>query len=99
MTNPGQPVSAKYQLLFGPWDHGNQGASVDMNKLQLQWFDHWLKGMPTGITTCEMAMNDASCARLPSPGNMAARSTFNAFAAIGGRNQTKTPRMNSAAPR
>ncbi|MGI8680193.1 MAG: CocE/NonD family hydrolase [Jatrophihabitans sp.] len=46
---PGQPVSAKYQLLFGPWDHGNQGSGIDLNALQLQWFDQWLKGEDTGI--------------------------------------------------
>ncbi|MEO9108986.1 MAG: CocE/NonD family hydrolase, partial [Jatrophihabitantaceae bacterium] len=46
---PGQPVTSKYQLLFGPWDHGDEGAGIDLNALQLQWFDHWLKGEDTGI--------------------------------------------------
>lgn len=46
---PGQPVSSKYQLTFGPWDHGNEGAGLDLNALQLQWFDQWLKGEDTGI--------------------------------------------------
>ncbi|MEU5878830.1 CocE/NonD family hydrolase [Spirillospora sp. NPDC047279] len=47
---PGQPVSPKYQLLFGPWTHGDMGRGVDMNALQLRWFDHWLKGRDTGAT-------------------------------------------------
>jgi uncharacterized protein len=46
---PGQPVSGRYQLLYGPWDHSNQGSGADLTGLQLQWFDHWLKGRPTGI--------------------------------------------------
>jgi len=46
---PGQPVSSKYQLLFGPWDHGHQGDGQDINDIQLQWFDQWLKGENTGI--------------------------------------------------
>jgi putative CocE/NonD family hydrolase len=47
---PGQPVTSRYQLLTGPWDHGNQGAGIDLFALELQWFDHWLKGIDTGIT-------------------------------------------------
>ncbi|MBO2455629.1 CocE/NonD family hydrolase [Actinomadura barringtoniae] len=43
-------ASAKYQLLYGPWTHTSMGKDVDMTKLQLQWFDHWLKGRDTGIT-------------------------------------------------
>lgn len=47
---PGQRASAKYQLLTGPWTHGDLGSGVDLNKLQLRWFDQWLKGRDTGIT-------------------------------------------------
>ena len=46
---PDQPVSGRYQLLYGPWDHGNQGQGADLLRLQLRWFDHWLKGRSTGI--------------------------------------------------
>lgn len=46
---PGQPVDPRFQMLFGPWDHGNQGAGLDLNALQLRWFDRWLKGQATGI--------------------------------------------------
>lgn len=44
-----QPVSGKYQLLFGPWTHDDIGAGVGLNELQLRWFDQWLKGIDTGI--------------------------------------------------
>ncbi|MDQ2648881.1 MAG: CocE/NonD family hydrolase [Actinomycetota bacterium] len=45
----GQPVDGRFQLLYGPWHHGNQGEGVDLVTLQLRWFDHWLKGRDTGI--------------------------------------------------
>ncbi len=44
-----QPVSGRYQLLMGPWYHNNAGAGIDLNRLELAWFDHWLKGEATGI--------------------------------------------------
>lgn len=47
---PGQEVTGKYQLLTGPWDHGNQGSTVDLDAIQLRWFDHWLKGADNGVT-------------------------------------------------
>ena len=46
---PGQPVDPRFQLLYGPWTHGDQGSGIDLLRLQLQWFDHWLKGRDTGI--------------------------------------------------
>jgi len=46
---PGQAADSRFQLLFGPWDHGNQGEGADLLRRQLQWFDHWLKGADTGI--------------------------------------------------
>ena len=47
---PGQAVTGRYQLIDGPWEHLN-GSSVDMDVLQLAWFDQWLKGEQTGIDT------------------------------------------------
>lgn len=47
---PDQDVTGNYQLLTGPWDHGNQGSTVDLDALELRWFDHWLKGVDNGIT-------------------------------------------------
>lgn len=46
--SPGQPVTGRYQLIDGPWEHIN-GSSVDVDVLELEWFDTWLKGEPTGM--------------------------------------------------
>ena len=45
---PGQPTTGRYQLLVGPWEHIN-GSSVDVDPLELEWFDTWLKGEATGM--------------------------------------------------
>ena len=51
------------KLILGPWVHGpgninkqvagefdfGAAAAVDFNELRLPWFDHWLKGVDTGI--------------------------------------------------
>lgn len=44
----GQRVTGRYQLIDGPWEHLN-GSSVDVDQLELEWFDTWLKGEPTGM--------------------------------------------------
>jgi putative CocE/NonD family hydrolase len=45
---PGQRVTGRYQLIDGPWEHIN-GSSVDVDTLELEWFDTWLKGEHTGM--------------------------------------------------
>jgi putative CocE/NonD family hydrolase len=45
---PGQRVTGRYQLIDGPWEHIN-GSSVDVDPLELEWFDTWLKGERTGM--------------------------------------------------
>jgi putative CocE/NonD family hydrolase len=45
---PGQRVTGRYQLADGPWEHIN-GSSVDVDALELEWFDTWLKGERTGM--------------------------------------------------
>jgi uncharacterized protein len=45
---PGQRTTGRYQLIVGPWEHLN-GSSVDVDPLELEWFDTWLKGERTGI--------------------------------------------------
>jgi putative CocE/NonD family hydrolase len=55
--DPDQPVTPRYQLLWGPWDHGNQGAGLDLNRIELAWFDHWLKDADTGITDTTAPMH------------------------------------------
>ena len=47
-----QPVTGRYQLLYGPWYHLTATGSYpghDFYALQLAWFDRWLKNEPTGI--------------------------------------------------
>jgi putative CocE/NonD family hydrolase len=45
---PGQPTTGRYQLLDGPWEHIN-GSSVNVDPLELEWFDTWLKHEQTGM--------------------------------------------------
>ena len=45
-----QKLTSRYQLLMGPWYHVTAGDGIDMDRLHLQWFDQWLKGINTGIT-------------------------------------------------
>jgi hypothetical protein len=46
---PGQRVTGRYQLLYGPWYHLTAGSGYDIYAVQLAWFDRWLKGEATGI--------------------------------------------------
>jgi hypothetical protein len=63
--NAGTALSRDNQkLVIGPWIHGptNVGKTevgelkfpgadqVDYNAIRLKWFDHWLKGIDTGVT-------------------------------------------------
>jgi uncharacterized protein len=47
---PGQRTTGRYQLIDGPWEHLN-GSAVDVDPLELEWFDTWLKGEHTGMAT------------------------------------------------
>jgi len=44
----GQKTTGRYQLIDGPWEHLN-GSSVDVDPLELEWFDTWLKHEKTGM--------------------------------------------------
>ena len=44
----GQRTTGRYQLIVGPWEHLN-GSSVDVDPLELEWFDTWLKHEHTGM--------------------------------------------------
>jgi putative CocE/NonD family hydrolase len=48
--SPGQRTTGRYQLIVGPWEHLN-GSSVDVDPLELEWFDTWLKREKTGMAT------------------------------------------------
>lgn len=50
---PGQRVTGRYQIVVGPWSHG-QG--IDQN-IQLEWFDTWLKHAPTRMTHTRTPMH------------------------------------------
>ncbi|MFF4594695.1 CocE/NonD family hydrolase [Amycolatopsis sp. NPDC001319] len=45
----GQTATSRYQLLMGPWYHDPTGE-IDLHPIELAWYDHWLKGVDTGIT-------------------------------------------------
>jgi hypothetical protein len=47
---PGQATTGRYQLIDGPWEHIN-GSMVDLDPLELEWFDTWLKGEDTGMAS------------------------------------------------
>jgi putative CocE/NonD family hydrolase len=48
---PSQPVTARYQLLMGPWQHVTTGTGVNISALELEWFDTWLLGERTPLST------------------------------------------------
>src|SRR3954447_2788396 len=46
---PDQHATGRYQLLQGPWYHLDAGTGLDIYRLQLAWYDRWLKDEDTGI--------------------------------------------------
>ncbi len=46
---PTQPVTPRYQLLMGPWQHVTTGTGVNISALELEWFDTWLLGEHTPL--------------------------------------------------
>jgi predicted acyl esterase len=48
-----QPVTGRYQIIIGDWAHG---FGIDQT-LELEWFDHWLKGKDTGIDRTSTPMH------------------------------------------
>lgn len=44
--DPSIPADPRFELLMGPWTHGNIGEGLDLSQIQLDWFDRWLKGEP-----------------------------------------------------
>lgn len=45
----GEPVTGRYQAIIGPWTHGENVNADPLQDFRLEWFDTWLKGMPTGM--------------------------------------------------
>jgi putative CocE/NonD family hydrolase len=46
---PKQPVTPRYQLLMGPWQHITTGAGINMAAIELEWFDTYLLGERTPL--------------------------------------------------
>jgi uncharacterized protein len=51
--NTHQPTTGRYQIIVGPWGHG-QGLD---ESIELEWFDTWLKGEHTDMTKTETPMH------------------------------------------
>jgi len=49
----GQPTTGRYQIIVGPWGHG-QGLD---DSIGLEWYDTWLKGEQTGIDRTSTPMH------------------------------------------
>ncbi len=62
--NGGSPQAKQQRLIVGPWFHTTlfpnisgevdfgvraQGLAIDLEGIMLRWFDHWLKGIDTGM--------------------------------------------------
>jgi hypothetical protein len=52
----GQKATGRYQLIDGPWEHLN-GSSVDVDPIELEWFDTWLKHEKTGMAKTKMPLH------------------------------------------
>jgi putative CocE/NonD family hydrolase len=53
---PGQKTTGRYQLIDGPWEHIN-GSAVNLDRLELEWFDTWLKHKHTGMATTKTPLH------------------------------------------
>jgi predicted acyl esterase len=51
--NTHQPTTGRYQVIVGPWGHG-QGLD---ESIMLEWFDTWLKGEHTHMTQTQTPMH------------------------------------------
>jgi putative CocE/NonD family hydrolase len=52
----GQRATGRYQLIDGPWGHLN-GSSVNVDPLELEWFDTWLKHDKTGMARTQTPLH------------------------------------------
>ncbi|WP_424188245.1 CocE/NonD family hydrolase [Actinokineospora sp. G85] len=61
--SPDQPVDPDYRMVMGPWHHVTAGAGIDMDRLRVQWFDHHLKGVDTGLAGPPLRLNEVGADR------------------------------------
>lgn len=60
-----QPVTPRYQLMMGPWEHVTTGTGVDLVQLELEWFDTWLlaENTPLAHTTTPLHLYELGAKR------------------------------------
>jgi putative CocE/NonD family hydrolase len=46
-----QTPTPRYQAVIGPWYHNPTGLGEWIQQIHLEWFDHWLKGRQTRLTS------------------------------------------------
>lgn len=46
-----QQATPRYQLMMGPWMHVTTGTRVNMAAIEAEWFDTWLLGQRTPLST------------------------------------------------
>jgi predicted acyl esterase len=51
--SPNQRTTGRYQVVIGPWNHG-QGLD---DSIMLEWYDTWLKGKDTGMADTRTPMH------------------------------------------
>jgi len=58
--SPTQKVDPRYQLMMGPWEHVTTGTGADLSRVELEWFDTWLRNEDTPLrhTTTPMHLFD-----------------------------------------
>jgi putative CocE/NonD family hydrolase len=44
-----QPVTPRYQLLMGPWEHVTTGTGINLSAIEVEWFDQYLLGESTPL--------------------------------------------------
>ena len=63
----GQTVTPRYQLLMGPWQHVTTGTGVNVSALELEWFDTWMLGELTPLSTTTTPLH-LDIRNTPAPG-------------------------------
>jgi putative CocE/NonD family hydrolase len=60
-----QPVTPRYQLLMGPWQHVTTGNGANMATIELEWFDTYLLGQrtPLGDTITPLHMQELNTSK------------------------------------
>ncbi len=103
---PGQPVTPRYQLMMGPWQHVTTGQGVNLPAIELEWFDTWLLGQntPMAHTTTPLHLYQLQSGRWvdsptwPLPGTAATALYFGAGRSGSGALSTNDGTLTPAPP-